>query len=417
MLLHPLRTRLQTPSRLLTKRFWLGAALLSILILGMITGFQPLYWLFYVAVGSILVGYLWIWLQSRGLETHIQEISSHSQMGHAVRLRVEIREKLGLPRLGLQAHVAGDILSSHEEDFNLSPHASETWTVSGVCDRRGLNSVGPVTLSTSDPSGLLSLERRIGRSQSILVYPNTIDLLGAAVQGQGVGGEVGHTGQLRGNSPTASLVRQFVPGDSLTHIHWPTTARRDQLMTKEFEGTGTNDIWIYVDLQESSQVRYETERTEEYSITIAASIVKGLIRLGHSVGLVMHGESLQKIPPDRNTEHLWTILRVLALAQPKGQVSLHSLLAGEIGNLEPGNVAIIVAPWPDRSFEDLFQLLLRRGIVVVPIFLERSGFAQALEGRPTKFAHSKMQEWAFVINRGDDLSTALDSIMNRITAS
>ena len=415
-MLRPLRIRLQPHSRLLNRRLWLGAALLSILILGMITGFQPLYWLFYVAVGSILIGYLWIWLQSRGLETHIQELSPRSQIGHPIRLRVEIREKIGLPRVGLHARVAGDILGSHEEDFNLSPNGLVSWTVSGVCNRRGLNSVGPVTLSASDPSGLLNLDRQIGPSQNILVYPATVDLPSAAVQGQGIGGEVGQTGQLMGKSPTASLVRQFMPGDSLTHIHWPTTARRDQLMTKEFEGAGTNDIWIYVDLQDSSQVGSGNEGTEEYSITIAASLAKGLIRLGHSVGLVMQGDRLYRIAPDKDADHLWALLRALALAQAKGQVSLQGLLAQENSSLGSGNVAIAVGPRPDQSMGDLFQLLTRRGVVVVPIFLETAGFGGTLEEKSTKSAHFQTQDWIFAINRGDDLSTSLDSILNRITA-
>ena len=117
---------------------------------------------------------------------------------------------------------------------------------------------------SGDPSGLVNLECRVGQPQSILVYPSTVELPDAMVDGQALGGELGEAGQLTGHSPAASLVRAYVPGDSLAHIHWPTTARLNQLMTKEFEGAGINEVWLFVDMQQSAQAGEGDESTEEY---------------------------------------------------------------------------------------------------------------------------------------------------------
>ena len=103
------------------KVLWLGGALLTVLILAMITGFQPLYWLIYMVVGGTVIGYLWAWLQSRGLETDVQELSSHPQVGQNIHLKVMVREKAGLPRLGLRARLVGDFATTDEDDFSLSP--------------------------------------------------------------------------------------------------------------------------------------------------------------------------------------------------------------------------------------------------------------------------------------------------------
>ena len=166
---------------------------------------------------------------------------------------------------------------------------------------------------SSDPAGLLRLECRVGNPQSILVYPATVELSRAVVQGQATGGELGEAGQLAGHSPAASMVRQYIPGDSLTHIHWPTTARLDQLMTKEFEGAGINEIWLFVDLQEAVQAGTGDDNTEEYSITIAASLAKSLIQGGHAVGLVTQGDQFYRFAPGKDHNHLWALLRALAL--------------------------------------------------------------------------------------------------------
>ena len=46
---------------------WLAIALSALLILALITGFQPLFWLLYIFVGGSAISYGIAWGQSRGL--------------------------------------------------------------------------------------------------------------------------------------------------------------------------------------------------------------------------------------------------------------------------------------------------------------------------------------------------------------
>ena len=399
-----------------TKAMRVGGALLTVLVLAMITGFQPLYWLLYLAVGGALVGYLWAWLQSRGLETHVQEISPHPQVGETVHLKVTVRERIGMPRLGLRARLVGEFATVGEEDFSLPPRGTATWTRSGPCRRRGLNTIGSLAMVSSDPSGLFRVECRFGRPQSILVYPATVELSRAVVPGQATGGEIVEAGQFIGHIPVVSNVCEYIPGDSLTRIHWPTTARLDQLMTKEFEGAGINEIWLFVDLQEAVQAGTGDDGTEECSITIAASLAKNLIQDGHAVGLVMEGDELYRFAPGSDSQHLWALLKALAMARAKGRTPLSTLMTQQGGNLGPGTVAIVVAPWYSRSTGSLLQFLVRRGILVVPIFLDTATFGRLPDSRPLAEAQVEIQEWALVVKRGDELSTPLGNVLDLIAS-
>ena len=398
------------------KALRLIAALLAVLILAMITGFRPLYWLLYVAVGGVLIGYLWAWLQSRGLESHVEELSPHPTVGQTVHLKVVMREKVGLPRMGLRARLAGDFADMAEEHVSLSPRGTTTWTVSGLCHRRGLNSIGSVAMVSSDPSGLLSLECRLGTPKSILVYPATIELSRTLVEGQVAGGEMGEAGKLVGHSAAVSMVRQYIPGDSLTRIHWPTTARLDQMMTKEFEGAGVNEIWLYVDLQEAAQSGTGDDSTEEYIITIAASLAKSLIQDGHAVGLVTQGDQFHRFDPASGSNHLWGLLKALALVRAKGSTPLSTLMARQTGNLGPGTVALVVAPWPGQGIGGLFQFLTRRGILVVPIFLDGGSFNGGADSRWLRDTRVEIGQWAVAVKRGDELSTPLRDVQDRIAS-
>ena len=396
------------------KALWLIGGLLVLLALAMITGFQPLYWLVYMVVGGAALGYLWAWLQSRWLEIQVQERTPHPQVGQTVHLKVTVREMLGLPRAGLRARLVGDLATMDEDDFSLSPRGSSTWTVSGLCRRRGLNTCGSLAIVSGDPSGLVRLECRVGEPQSIIVYPATFELSRAVVEGQTTGGELGEAGQVKGHSPAALMVRRYASGDSLSRIHWPTTARLDQLMTKEFEGSGINEIWIFVDLQEAIQTGTGEESTEEYGITIAASLAKRLVNDGHSVGLITHGDTFYRFAPSRDPNHLWAVLKALALVRARGRTPLASLMAQESGGLGPGTVAVVIGPWGGQNLSGVFQFLARRGILVVPIFLDAASFERAPEPRWTGDGRVEARELGSIVRRGDELSVSLGNVLDRI---
>ena len=79
-------------------------------------------------------------------------------------------------------------------------------------------------------------------------------------------------------------VREYAPGDPFKAIHWPTSARRDDLFVRQFEHTPTSDWWVFLDLQAEAQAGSGTASTLEHGIILAASLVDRGIRQGLAVG-------------------------------------------------------------------------------------------------------------------------------------
>ncbi len=385
------------------------------LVLAMLTGFQPLYWIVYVVVGGVVVAYCVTWLQSRGLDVTVDEVSAHPQVGGRIVLTVEVKEKVGLPRLALRSGLTGEALDADEVNFNLRPGGSIRWTVSGFCRKRGVNSVGALAMRTRDPTGLFSMESRIGEPRNFLVYPATVDLTQALVQGQISGGEIGEAGQRLGHSPAASLVREYAPGDSLTHIHWPSTARRDQLMTKEFDGAGVNEVWIFLDMDQDVQAGDSVDGTEEYMVTVAASLIKGLMDRGHAVGSAAQGEEWHRFSPAKDPNHLWAMMGSLATIEAKGRTPFIDVVSSLSGDLLPGSVVIAVTPEPTVTLSYLMQFLTRRRILAMPMFLDKASFDPAMPSAGRSGQWAEQSEWAFVLKRDDDMASVLGDLMNRIS--
>ncbi len=142
---------------------------------------------------------------------------------------------------------------------------------------------------------------------------------------------------------SVDTVREYIPGDPLRSIHWPTSARRDSLYVRQFEHTPSSDWWIFLDLDKRIQTGEGSDSTVELGVILAASLADKGLRQGHAVGLVYCGKELARIPPQHHSGQLMDILRSLALATT-GESSLADLLTIENRSLQRGASLILITP-------------------------------------------------------------------------
>ena len=388
--------------------------LLALLGLSLISGFRPLYAVLYTLVVALVIGHLWAWFQSRGLAVTVDGLDPYPQVGQPLRLRIKVRERLGLPRVTLRAGLAEHLAPEAESMVNLLPRGSTEWMELVVNHRRGLNNIGALNTASSDPFGLARLKRRIGRPRSILIYPNTVPLSTSAVGHAALDQSMELSRRANDGTVTAK-VREYMPGDSLRHIHWPTTARLNQLMTKEFEGGGrSEEIWILLDLHAGSQVGTGPLGTEEYGITIAASLAKTLLELGEPVGMIMNGDTSHRFAPRRGPMQQREIMEALAMVVANGETALPEFLAQQSPWVGQGSTAVVIAPWQHELHTAPFDHYYQRDITVVPIYLDSASFGRQADAPLPGDGQRDPTDGACVIQLGDDLAYALTGVMDRL---
>jgi uncharacterized protein (DUF58 family) len=241
---------------------------------------------------------------------------------------------------------------------------SETrWTIRGMCTRRGLYILGPTMIGTNDPFGIFNVTLHDPASTTLMVTPPILPLPQIQVAPGGRAGE----GPPRLNAPeptvSASNVREYAPGDSLRWIHWPTSARRNELFVRVFEGAPTGDWWIILDLDESVQIGKGQNATDEHGIILAASLTDLGMRTGHSVGLITHGrDDLIWQRPAMSDQAQGAILRALALVEP-GEVSLAQMLTYTRPQLGQNTSLIVITPAVDGTWLASLMGVRRTGAV------------------------------------------------------
>ena len=261
----------------------------------------------------------------------------------------------------------------------LGVRQSIRWTTTGVCQRRGVYTLGPLRVTMGDPFGLFTVQLLHDYVDTFVIYP-PIAALPPLVAPRGSARGTGRA-NIRSLDLTtnASTVRGYVPGDALNRIHWKSTARRatperEDFYVKEFDLEPSGDLWIILDMDMRPHAGEGTESTEEYGGLVAASLPTELLRENHAVGLVTMNGGPVIIPPQKGHQQLWELLRELSGVHAVSETPLNEL----IEMLEPvagrGMSAVVVTPSAEPDWFRGLTMLLRRGIHPTAVLLDAASF-------------------------------------------
>ena len=273
------------------------------------------------------------------------------------------------------------------------------------------------------------MTRQVPQTTAIVVYPMTFELPDFTLPlGPMPGGEAlrRRTHYVTAN---AAGVRDYSPGDSFNRIHWRSTARRDRLIVKEFELDPLSDIWIFLDGDQEVQARLEPAQrsegetltslwagnrekvtlpasSEEYAVSVAATLAQYFIRHDRTVGLVTYGRGREIVQPDRSERQLTKMLETLAVFRAEGRVHLADALSIESRQLPRWSTLMIVTSASDTEWVLAAQSLKRHGLRVVAVVIEASSFGGYTQAGVVE-ALLAAGIPAFRIKNGDDIAGAL----------
>ncbi len=382
-----------------------GGAFISALA----SGFTFFSILLYVLVGLWVGSYLWALANLWGVHISAQRKSGLATVGEIAEADLRISNRSPLPKAllevrdmdGLPGQLSGTII-------NLQPYQDIRHQVQKPLSKRGVYQLGPARAVGSDPFGLFRLERSFPGVAEVTVYPSSVELPHFRLF-ESDGFHLGAHHQLSHNvTPAMASVREYSYGDSLRHIHWPSTARTTRFMVKEFESELRNEVWLVLDMHQDVQVGPEIDNTEETSVSIAVSIMNKFFEMGIPVGLVAQGDQYHLLTPQDSPAAHEELMSTLAVIRAEGKTPLADLLGQAHSLLTSISNLVIITPSTDVSWAHSLGALLGRGAQIGVVLVDAHSFGgpqasgearSLLQGRNTLY---------YVVRQGDDLSSALN---------
>ncbi|WP_143338038.1 DUF58 domain-containing protein [Demequina sp. NBRC 110054] len=194
----------------------------------------------------------------------------------------------------------GDGLVETQVPF-LRPHATHRETLTIGASRRGVISVGPMTIGRGDPLGVLRRDHTWPGEQTIYVHPVTTSIPStSAGLIRDLEGQVTRT--IVDSDLSFHAIREYLPGDSRRHVNWKSTARTGRLMVRQYEETRRSRVAVVLDLAAGA---YASDDDFEMAVSVAASLGSQAVRDGREVVVSTSGEIADQ---DRGRLHALTTL-------------------------------------------------------------------------------------------------------------
>jgi uncharacterized protein (DUF58 family) len=309
----------------------------------------------------------------------------------------------------------------------LGAHQLRYYSARTVLTRRGAYLLGPTSLTTGDPFGIFSIQKKIPTKDTLIILPMTFQISRFPPPPGLIPGGKAIRQKTMDVTPHAAEVREYVAGDPMKRIHWPSTAHRGQLMVKEFEQDPQADVWLLLDAYRPvhfSMTEHEAPNhdeklwlrrtkinlasdTFEYAVSVASSLARFFLMDRRTVGFACSAGKFTVVSAERGERQINKIMETLAFLQPDGGIPMLGLVSLQAKLLPLGSGVILITPSANPALLLAVEDLRRRNLRPVVILIKSETFGG--QGGSEKMAKSLLSRNIPVcqIGLGDDLGVKL----------
>lgn len=257
----------------------------------------------------------------------------------------------------------------HRELLTMAPGETREIRVRLRTTQRGRQSVGPATVRVGQVLGVAEPRlRSSSKRAAVTVFPRIVSLADLTLPAEFPFVELPNRRSLITDPSSAVGVRDYQPGDPLSAVHWPATARANRLLVKEHERGESRDTIVCLDLSRTGYPFGQLRSTGELAITVAASVAWHTIMVQRlSAGLRIanaSGHDAVDVPARCDPRHLRSLLEVLAVAELGVGQPLASLLSGVGAGLGTGTTLLVVTGTMTPEVAAHLLRLRRQGVAV-----------------------------------------------------
>ena len=385
------------------------------------TGFDFFFRFLYVLLLVSGIGFVWAWLNLRGIDLRVTRDANRGQVGGYLAGQVSIVNHTRMPKSWLEvAEATGPSADSSGRGLALAREQVRSWRISTYLAKRGMYHSGIVKLISQDPFGLFRMRRDFIDPHPYIVFPAVEALPDLDARFAGLPSDSRATKHWEQITTDVSSIRSYVEGDSMRRIHWPYTARMNELMVKEFDMGLSAEAWVLLDMHHLSHYGIEQDdvnNTEELAVTVAASIVGRLMDQSMPVGLAVNGDREHIFRPDSSPEQRGRLMETLSEVRAYGQITLQEFIYGLRSHLNQFNALTLVTASVEPQWIASLTHLRRQGVEVSVVMVDRSSFGSPTNMSVPLEALSANLIPVYMVRQGDNLNDALLAPVREIPRS
>ncbi|MEN2768105.1 DUF58 domain-containing protein [Ornithinibacillus xuwenensis] len=217
---------------------------------------------------------------------------------------------------------------------------------------RGNYTLPAIRVKTGDVFGLIKKQQVYPIKSELMVYPveRAVHIVGKMNSYEQ--GSISSYAMNLKNTNVATGIREYMPGDKFSWIDWKQTAKKNDVMTKEFEQEKSTDTLIILDscfYDRMNLLAYEA--TVEMSISLMETIRKQATQ----VGLLSIGEETVLFPAKHDPTKMEWVRKHLTSIQPSAKYSFALKLKEEILKITNSFYVVLITTHVDERLKEALQ--------------------------------------------------------------
>ncbi len=298
-------------------------AIMSVMFIGSILGRSNMLMLVFAMMIGPWVLNGWIAFSMLRQTRAKRSVPHRAMVGELVSIDIDVENRKWL--LGSWLLAARDLIVHPGDNFRASTlfvriparqHRRGNYFVR--FSQRGMYSFGPIELTTHFPLGLVERGLVCDEFANLLVHPRIGRLTSRWWRDLWNATELAER-----RSPHAGLfddefhhIREFRSGDNPRAIHWRTSARRGELMVREYHQTRDRDLVVLVELWQPAHPTTSDVNRVELAVSFLATVVHEHLRRSPDarISVIVCGSETQRWNHQTKTEVLMDRLAVASAA-------------------------------------------------------------------------------------------------------
>ncbi|MBO8157237.1 MAG: DUF58 domain-containing protein [Bacillaceae bacterium] len=241
---------------------------------------------------------------------------------------------------------------------------------------RGEHAFHFIIVKVGDPFGFVRKEKVFRVPGKLFVYPADRKLmLHQGVHSFEEGTTPSYTLTVK-DTTVVSGVREYMPGDRFSWIDWKTTARKNNVMTKEFEQEKSNDVVVILDAalsRNGNWLAFEGAVETTMGLLFNQTIDAGRIHF------ICHGKDTRDFQINANERSREKVKRFLATIQPEQGMPFSKVLRNDFSRYNQGYAFMAVTTNLTRDLIETLMKLKRKNQRIVLFVITSEKWVSELE--------------------------------------
>jgi uncharacterized protein (DUF58 family) len=162
-------------------------------------------------------------------------------------------------------------------------------------------------------------------------------------------------------------LRDYVPGDEIRKINWKASARRDMLLTNEFEAECSGDATLILDARLEANVGLIEDCAVEHGVRAASTMASKILKDKNRVGLIVLRDIIDEVYPAFGKRQFYKLSEHLLDVKPLGLLPFENVGWMVTSYFPLESQIIVISALTDREIVITIGDLCARGYDVVVI--------------------------------------------------